>query len=592
MKKIYILTSALALLSLTGCESFLEKTPKDDLVVENYFRNETDLRLFSDDFYDRLLDKEPYDDQSDHYIHINLSDELRGGNSRVVPSSGGGWNFTALRKINTLLGHIDQCDDEAAVAEYTGVAKFFRAYFYFERVKRFGDVPWIETELGSADEALYNARDSRELVMTKMIEDIDFAIANLPEAVSVYRVNKWSALMLKAQFCLYEGTWREYHQISIDGHDYYYYLSLAADAAKQIMDGGKYKLAKDYVTLFSEIDADKDEFILAIKNDKSLSICNNTFAYATMPTQGCPGLTKKFVDSFLMKDGSRFTDKVGWQTMQYQEEVKDRDPRLSYLTRTPGYKYIGGTETLTPDFSSSSTGFQIAKYLMDSTLPDVKRVGMSYNDIPVYRYGETLLIYAEALAEMGTLTQNDLDISVNLLRDRVGMPHMSLSEANANPDWYLKSNEYGYRNVKGSNTGVILEIRRERAIELAQEGKRWDDLMRWKEGKCIEQDMYGMYFPGPGDYDLDGDGKMDLCIYEGDVKPSTTATQVLKLGVKEGMLLSEGTSGYIDPQQGISHVFDENRDYLYPIPTKDRNLNPNLTQNPGWVDGVDNGDAE
>jgi starch-binding outer membrane protein, SusD/RagB family len=112
--------------------------------------------------------------------------------------------------------------------------------------------------------------------------------------------------------------------------------------------------------------------------------------------------------------------------------------------------------------------------------------------------------------------------------------------------------------------------------------------MRWKEGKCIEQEMYGMYFPGPGDYDLDGDGKMDLCIYEGDVKPSTTASQVLKLGVKEGMLLSEGTSGYIDPQQGISHVFDENRDYLYPIPTKDRNLNPNLTQNPGWVDGVDN----
>lgn len=589
MKKIYTILASAALLSLSSC-AYLDKKPQDTQSPENYFRNETELRMFSDEFYKEILDKSPYDQQSDHYIHNNLSNELKGGNSRVVPpkSTGSIWNWEILRKINTMLDNIDNCTDEAAVAKYTGVAKFFRAYFYYDKVKKYGDVPWVDHELGSAEETLYNARDSRELVMSNMLEDIDFAIENLPSDVTTYRVNKWSALMLKAQFCLFEGTWRKYHGDSYDGHDYNFYLSQAADAAKQVIDGGKYKLAKDYLKLFANVDADKDEMILAIQFDRGLNIRNNTCAYANMSTQGCPGLTKKFVDSFLMKDGSRFTDQAGWQTLQFKDEVANRDPRLAYCMKTPGYKRIGGNDVLAPDFGSSSTGFQVVKYVMDCTLPDVDRVTMSYNDLPVFRYAEALLIYAEALAELGTLTQNDLDISINVIRDRVGMPHLNLEAANANPDWYLKSAEYGYSNVSGANTGIILEIRRERSIELAQESRRWDDLMRWKEGKCIEQAMYGMYFPGPGEYDLTGDGEPDLCIYEGDAKPNTKATQVLKIGEKTGVILSDGNKGYVDPQQGIAHVFDENRDYLNPIPIKERTLNKNLTQNPGWVDGVKN----
>lgn len=594
MKKITIILAALAMLGLSSCDNILDKTPKDTMAPENYFRNETDLRLFSDEFYLKILDKSPFDQQSDHYINNNLSNELHGGNFRTVPSTGGGWSWGVLRKINTLLGHIDNCSDEAAVAKYSAVARFFRAYFYYNKVKRFGDVPWIDVELGSADEALYNPRDSRELIMTKMLEDIDFAIENLPSDISVYRVNKWSALMLKAKFCLYEGTYRKYHNLQLEGNDADFYLTKAAEAAKQIMDGGKYKLASDYRALFANVDADKNEFILAIKNDRSLNVRNNSCAFATMPTQGCPGLTKKFVDSFLMKDGSRFTDKAGWQTLQYKEEVADRDPRLAYCTVTPGFKRPGATVVLAPDFGSSSTGFQISKYLMDVNLPDVYRVTMSYNDMPVFRYGETLLIYAEALAELGTITQNDIDISVNLLRDRVKMPHLDLQAANANPDWYLKSDQYGYKNVTGANEGVILEIRRERSIELAQEGRRWDDLMRWKEGKCIEQEMYGMYFPGPGEYDLTGDNVADVCLYEGDTKPSSSVKDIvfLKIGDKQGVILSDGNKGYVDPQQGLQHVFDENRDYLYPIPTNERTLNPNLVQNPGWVDGSSDDDEE
>lgn len=589
--KNYIIIAAAAVIGFSSCSDYLNRLPKDTLSPENYFRNETDLQLFSNTFYNNLLDKDPYDHQSDHYINLNLSNELHGGTFRVVPASGGGWSWGDLRKINTLLGNMDKCQDAAAVAKYTGLAKFFRAYFYFDKVRRFGDVPWVDQELGSDDSRLYNPRDSREVIMTHMLEDIDEAIEKLPSDVSTYRVNKWAALALKSQFCLYEGTFRKYHKITLEGHSYEDYLELAADAAKQIMNSGKYGLAKDYLTLFAEIDADKTEYILAIKNDRALSITNNTSAFANMPTQGCPGLTKKFVDSFLMKDGSRFTDKPGWETMQFKEEVADRDPRLACCTKTPGYKRIGGTKVLAPDFGSSTTGFQIVKYVMDCTLTDVDRVDMSYNDMPVYRYAEVLLSYAEAKAELGTITQEDLDISVNKLRDRVKMPHMNLAAANANPDPYLLSEKWGYRNVEaGANQGVILEIRRERSVELAQEGRRWDDLMRWKEGKCIDQEMYGMYFPGPGEYDLTGDNVPDVCLYTdeaqiGDKKKDGVV--YLKIGEKTGgIILSDGTKGYIDSQQGIQHTFDESRDYFYPIPVNERTLNQNLSQNPGWKDGL------
>ncbi|MGN0202116.1 MAG: RagB/SusD family nutrient uptake outer membrane protein [Candidatus Cryptobacteroides sp.] len=587
MKKIFAILLPAALLCFASCDGdFLNKTPESTISPDSYFKTETDLMMFSNAFYAQFNDSF-YESQSDHFINLNLSSELRGGNVRTVPSTGGGWTWTMLRRINDLLGNIDKCPDEAVRAEYAGLAKFFRAFFYFEKVKRFGDVPWVGSSFASDDEGLYAARDSREVIMTHMLEDIDEAIASLPSAKSLYRVNKYAALALKAQFCLYEGSYRRYHSLNLPGHSAEDYFNLAAQAAEEIM-AGPYALKDDYLMLFAEENADPDEMILAMQFDRTVQRKNNTTAFATMSTQGAPGLTKKFVDSFLMKDGSRFTDKAGWETMQFIEEVSDRDPRLACLTRTPGYTRIGGTEVLAPDFGSSVTGFQLVKFVMDCTLPEVDRVDKSYNDLPIYRLGEIYLIYAEAKAELGTITQDDLDRSVNLLRKRVGMPDMVLADALASPDPYLLSAEYGYGNPilhNSSNVGILLELRRERSIELAQEGKRWDDLMRWKEGKCIDQVMYGQYFPGPGQYDLTGDGKPDVWLYEGE-KPADKTMQLLKIGDKTGVILSEGSYGYVDNQQGIDHIFNEERDYLYPIPIEERQLNPNLTQNPGWNDGL------
>lgn len=600
MKK-YIFTALVLTMGLTSCDGLLDLTPKSQISQTDYFKTESDLQLFSNTFYNNLLDKSPFDDQSDVYVQQNLSDEMLGGNNRTVPASGGGWTWTDLRKMNTLLEYIDQCSDEKAVVKYTALTRFFRAFFYFEKVKRFGDVPWYDVELGSADEALYKPRDSRELVMTKMLEDVDYAIDNLPdekeETSSPFRVNRWAALALKAQFCLYEGTYRKYHELSLEGHDYTYYLDQAAQAAQEIMEQGPYKLystghpESDYLMLFAEEDANPDEYILAIKFDYSLAIHHNANGHTLVPTQGRPGLTRKMVNMYLMKDGSRFTDQPGWQEMTFLEETKNRDPRLAQSIRTPGYTRIGETTVLPPDLSVSVTGYQPIKFVQEPTASggQVDRNDRNTNDLPVYRYAEVLLNYAEAKAELGTLTQEDLDISVNLLRDRAGMndAHLNMAAANANPDRYLSAKETGYPNVSGSNKGVILEIRRERAVELNQEGFRFDDLVRWKAGACIDQDIYGMYFAGAGEYDLSGDGNPDVILYnKGTAKPEA-GSGVLVYEIGKDILLTGSNSGYVYSHKNIvRNGFNEERDYLYPIPINERSLNPSLTQNPGWSDGL------
>lgn len=573
-----------------------------------YFKTAEDLQLFTNPLYNNMLDKSSFNHQSDHYIKLSLSNVLHGGTYRTVPESGGGWTWTDLRRMNTLLSRLDECEDVGARTEYEALTRFFRAFFYYEKVKRFGDVPWIDEELGSDSEKLYAPRDSRELIMQHMLEDINFAIDNLPSAVSTFRVNKWAALALKSQFCLYEGTFRKYHGIEIDAakagvdhvNSYEFYLREAADAAEAVIDGGMYKLfstgnpAEDYRTLFAQEDASKDEYILAIHFSYAAAIFNNSTAMSLLPAQGRLSATRKFVNTYLMADGSRFTDVAGHETMEFYDEFQNRDPRLAQTLRAPGYRRINGDRDLAPDLSCSATGYHIAKWTMaaDANGGDSDRADRATNDVPVYRYAEVLLNYAEAKAELGELGQAEIDKSINKLRERVGMAPMTVNVA---ADPYLTNPETGYQNpvlLSHPNLALVLEVRRERGVELAQEGNfRWDDLMRWKEGKMVEQDMFGLYFPGEGEYDLDRNGTIDLSLYleakpKYDSKdPKYADAVVLKIGSE--ILLSEGTYGYVDPQQNSQHVFDENRDYYYPIPSDERSLNPNLTQNPGWDDGLD-----
>ena len=585
---------------LTAC-NLLDLEPKSEVSVSDYFKTESDLEMFSNPFYNNLLDKAPFDNQSDVLVELILDEIMEGGSRRTTPASGGGWTWTDLRRANTLIEYADNCDDKEAVAHYTAVARFFRAYFYFEKVVRFGDVPWYDVQLYSDDEALYKPRDSRELVMAKMLEDIDYAIANLPSAVSTYHVNRWSALALKSRFCLFEGTYRKYHNLTIEGHTYQEYLTLAAEAAHEIMTSGPYKLhdtgnpEEDYLTLFSQSEADVDEYILAINFDYAGGARHNASAYMVNAGQGSPGLTRKFINTYLMKDGSRFTDQPGYERMEFKDETADRDPRMAQSIRTPGYTRIGQTEVLAPDFSASSTGYQPVKFVQDPSANSGNndRTSSSDCDLPVFRFAEVLLNYAEAKAELGTLTQDDLDISINLLRDRAGITSgLDMVSANANPDPYLmwkdgvdNKEQTGYPGVSGDYMGVILEIRRERTIELLMEGFRFYDLCRWKAGACIDEPIYGMYFPGPGEYDLTGDGKTDLVLVAKGASKPADQEGVAVYELDNEIYLTGGTSGYVDRHHNVQrNGFNEDRDYLYPIPLDELSLNEDLTQNPGWTD--------
>ena len=599
MKKNIILYSFIALLSGTaGCSDMLDQYPLDAISPETYYNNADELRSATNQFYGMFPGAASgYTESADVVCTFNLPAEVQG--IRTVPTSGGGWNWEYLRAVNFYLSHSVRCDDVDAREHFDGIARFFRAYFYFEKVKRFGEVPWFDRELSSTDPELFRPRDSRDFIMDKILDDLTYAINNISDKKDLYNVTHWTALALKSRICLFEGTYRKYHGIP----GYEKFLDECATASKLFIDNAPYAIyktgAQPYRDLFSSMNAIEEEVILARDYDRAQNVMHEANANTLSPTYGRPGMNKKIVNSYLMTDGTRFTDQPGYKTMQYYDEMQNRDPRLTQTVVGPGYMRINSDKVESPNFSSSTTGYQIIKWVTDASGDGY--MGSS-NDYILFRAAEVYLNYAEAKAELGTLTQEDLEISIKKIRDRVGMPNIDMFAANANPDPYLCAPETGYRNVTDPNKGVILEIRRERTIELCLEGHRYYDIIRWKEGKMFEQPFLGMYFPGltqgSGDNRYDvfdmNDGiagdkeKVDICIYTGKKPSVKNIRKFYKLG--EEFVLTDGDKGNIichdiekEPRQ-----WNEERDYFFPIPTTERSLtNGALTQNPGWNDGLD-----
>ncbi len=599
MKKNIILYSFIALLSGTaGCSDMLDEYPLDAISPETYYNNADELRSATNQFYGMFPGAASgYTESADVVCIFNLPAEVQG--IRTVPTSGGGWNWEYLRAVNFYLSHSVRCDDVDAREHFDGIARFFRAYFYFEKVKRFGEVPWFDRELSSTDPELFRPRDSRDFIMDKILDDLTYAINNISDKKDLYNVTHWTALALKSRICLFEGTFRKYHGIP----GYEKFLNECATASKLFIDNAPYAIyqtgAQPYRDLFSSMNAIEEEVILARDYDRSQNVMHEANANTLSPTYGRPGMNKKIVNSYLMTNGDRFTDQPGYETMQYYDEMQNRDPRLTQTVVGPGYMRINSDAVSSPNFGASTTGYQITKWVTDASGDGY--LGSS-NDYILFRAAEVYLNDAEAKAELGTLTQDDLKISIKKIRDRVGMPNIDMDAANANPDPYLCALESGYQNVTGPNKGVILEIRRERTIELLLEGFRYYDIIRWKEGKVFEQPYKGMYFPGltqgSGDNRYDvfdmNDGtvgdkeKVDICIYTGKKPSVKNIRKFYKLG--DEFVLTDGDKGNIichdiekEPRQ-----WREDRDYLYPIPTQERLLsNGTLSQNPNWDDGLD-----
>lgn len=369
-------TVGLSLL-FASCESILDINPKDRLTTKDYFTNEEQLRLYSNQFYSNNFpgDGDIYKDNADVLIVSPLDDEVSG--QRVIPETGGGWSWSALRSINFLLDNLGNCKDQKVRDKYEALARFFRAYFYFEKVKRFGDVPWYDKVLGSDDADLYKARDSREFVMGKIMEDLNFAIEVFKETnrtKELYRVTWWTAQALKSRVGLFEGTYRKYHGLG----DYEKYLNDCVSASNEIMTAsGGYSLyqsgSQSYRNLFKSENAIDAEIILARDYNNDLSLVHKVQAFENSPTLGRPGLSKKLVNYYLMKNGNRFTDQPNYATMEFKDEIVNRDPRLAQTIRTSNI-----------NMNVTMTGYHLLKYANDN----MSYTGDSSNDLPLFRLAE------------------------------------------------------------------------------------------------------------------------------------------------------------------------------------------------------------
>ncbi len=502
------------------------------------------------------------------------------------PDLQGGWgtgDWKPMYNINYFLVHFKEAKglSDAAYNHYEGTARFWRAWQYFEMVKEFGAVPWYDEPIDPEDmEQLYKPRDSREFVMDKVLEDLNFACEHCYDSgdwISGARINRYIALAYKSRVCLFEGTYRKYHSVDPstgkaweDTESSEKFLREAAEAAYELMETGVYSLvnnpsqvATQYRALFTQEKLNRQEVIWGREMSEALTTFHDlTWRYTSGSYGQRWSLDQDFVKTYLNLDGSRHT--ASGET--FTEEIKNRDYRLSQQIITPGYTKVIGGETMptAPDFSVTLTGYQVIKFNLDDK--KFESANISYNSLPIIRYAEVLLNYAEAKAELHEFDDDVWDKTVRLVRERAGVSGNRPSSA----DPYLKE-YYGIEDCD------ILEIRRERAIELLLEGRRWDDLMRWHLGEKLNKQWYGIYIPAlDTPYDLNGDGTNDVCVTDG---KAGSETGVFYITLDSQYSLENGTSGRL--MYSVTRNFEEKR-YLRPVPKTALNINPALGQNYYW----------
>ena len=616
MKKIIIpFVLAAAAVAFSSCEDFLTKAPQASLSPDTYFSSEKELDLWANKFYSDILPT-PGDLAELNADDNGSSSSLNAVQKGTRTPSSKSWSadtWKPLRNINYMLEN-NKCADAAVKSRYDGVCYFFRAWFYYEKVRQYGDIPWYDHVIGSGDqEDLNKPRDSRGYVMYMVLKDLDKACELLPArwpSDAVYHVSKDAALALKSRVALFEGTFRKYHAgtdfvpsdtETVDGVTISsdWFLREAADAAgkllgtRKLYKGNTMKLADvatnaSYREYFILEDAEMDETIFARRYNVDLKVRHGLqFDFKNQHRSA----SMRQVNHYLQADGTPIQMRDNWQTLSYYDVFQNRDPRLSQTIQGPGYVMADVDETTKAhkterlSWERTFNGYRIIKYISDT---GHEGATTSTTDYALIRYPEVLLNYAEARAELGELTNEDLAKTINVIRDRVGMP--GLITVPTVPDALMESY---YPHAKGAQKAAILEIRRERAVELFCEGFRQWDMFRWAEGALLTPKATGGFqgiYIAPGqigvDIDLDKDGKADLYLYTG-TKGSSKAPSTNQIQLGSGFTLSEGTYGFLTYWAAEDYVWNENRDYLWPIPADQRTLTDfALSQNPGWDDGL------
>lgn len=592
MKKYWLI--GLYALALTSCDSFLNCEPENSFSSEGFLESESDLRLYTNGFLQSFLPGEETiawgGDQYADFCATRSSTTFLIGDT-WDDTQQGGWgtgDWGDLRQINYFLDNLPNAKGKVTDAIYLhneGVGRFWRAYFYYGMVRTFGDVPWYETTLDvdNRDE-LYKPRDKREVVMDKILKDLDFACTNcstdktLTESSTL--ITKWVALALKSRICLFEGTYRKYHTELGLQNSAEKFLRASIAASEELMTKGPYKLLNtgdvetQYRTLFTSEELNTTEVIWGIAFKKDLRMHSITWKLFSASFGANWSLLRPFVNMYLMRDGNRFTDRTDYTTMQYMDEFQNRDCRLMQTVISPSYqrKISGTVKPDAPNFSMTSTGYQLIKWAIDDDVHVGKAT--ANNSIPIFRYAEVLLNYAEAKAELGECDETVWNVTVKPLRERAGVE----GKIPATYDPYVAAY---FKNQTMDKW--VLEVRRERGVELAFEGVRYDDIMRWKQGDLIENVWQGIYIPQKGEaYDLNGDGVKDVAVVDKEPPAGEKIKGVQYVVIGKTNRLSEGDHGYIEFGFSQGRKWDDKK-YLRPIPLTATQINPALLpQNPGW----------
>jgi hypothetical protein len=544
------------ILIIAGCKKKLDLAPKDQISDASFWKTSQDFQLAASDFYYGLQEIPVYIDNNSDIAFGTGTDAATGVDNRsksngsyLAQATSPLWDnsYKYIRAINYLLQKASESTLGAEINRWVGEALFFRAYHYSRLVKSFGGVPKIDKVLDVTSSELYAPRSTQQEIVDFILSDLDNAINKLPKQSGLTsdelgRVTQGAALALKARVALYQGTWAKYH----GGSDAATYITKAVDAANSVVTSNEYALytdqgANSYKYLFILQGDDSKEVILARRYYANRITHNWTrelwFNYMVP--------TKNLADQYLATDGLPITQSPlfqGYATLT--SEFKNRDPRMSMTFIVPGSEiyFEGGLMQPTyPGFSGSNathTGYMIRKFL-DETLEATQFQGQY--DFKEFRYGEVLLTLAEALYEKnGSISDADLNRTINVLRSRVSMPALTNAFVTTN----------------GLN--MLNEIRRERTVELAFEGFRRDDLRRWKIAETVlPQAIKGVKFVG-------------------------TEYQTRYPNLQPGVDIQVDANGFIIAEQASSRQFLP-KHYLDPIPLQQIQLSKGtLTQNTGW----------
>lgn len=566
-----IVITVAALLTFSACNKMLDKAALDAFADDNFWTKESNVEAYANTFYNNFAGYGNGGGGGSFYfptLNDNQADaSFRDWNYNNVLVSNSDWTspYSEIRRANILIARVEKMDlTDDVKAHWAGVARMIRALQYYWLVHTFGDVPLVDHELNiSETDVIFQARQDRDKVMDFVLDDLNFAVSNIRDVVNRTGWSRDLAQAIKAEICLFEGTYCKY-RVAADGQKApdatraANFLTAAKTAAEAIMGKSAYVLNNSYASTYNSLDLTGNKEMILTKHYVKDLFMHSLPDYTCSSSQAY-GLTKDAFNAYLFTDGLPKATTTLNNTdiptvmdagnhLTITDLLARRDPRLAASidgTLMPVPNPFKGRFGRSDDVNqTSSTGYGVLKYDSKELAVGYRvETGKNYTDAPLYWLAVVYLEYAEACAELGTCTQADLDKSINKLRDRVGMPHLTTSPT-ADPA----------NNMNVS--ALIWEIRRERRVELMFDNNfRFWDLNRWHQLDKLDTKAYP-------DIKLGANVKND---------PASVASSDITVTA----------DGYINAYPNNDRIYDK-KYYFYPVPTSQIQLNEKLSQNPGW----------